>query len=240
MFKKSIPSLFTITNLVLGMAAMGLSAHRHVADAALLVVIGMVLDGFDGRVARWLHAESAFGRELDSLSDIVTFGAAPAFIMYQTILQYEGWLGIAVGLLFPVCGALRLARFNVEHRTTRYFVGLPITAAGGILATMALYRNLLAYDAVVLPLAMVLLSLLMVSTVRYPNFKKIGFPKSAIVMVPLLAILVYLLFRFHHAVVNRLIFIPLAVYALYGVWRIVRRTHRGKDSETGIAESHSK
>lgn len=228
---KSVPSLLTIMNLVLGLVALGLASQGHLADAALLVVVGMIVDGLDGRVARWLHAQSAFGRELDSLSDIVTFGVAPAFIMYETVLQYEGWLGVLIAVLFPLCGALRLARFNVEHKTTRYFVGLPITAAGGILATMALYFNLLHPFNVILPLAMVLLALLMVSTVRYPNFKKIGFPRSAVVMVPLLALLVYGVFRFHHASVNRLIFVPLAVYVVYGVWRMVRRRRAKRDAE---------
>lgn len=232
MITKSIPSLLTLANLVLGLVALGLSSRGHLADAALLVVIGMIVDGLDGHVARWLHAESVFGRELDSLSDIVTFGAAPAFIMYQTVLQYEGWLGILIALSFPVCGALRLARFNVEQKMTRYFIGLPITAAGGILATMTLYYNILDSYGVILPVVMVLLALLMVSTVRYPNFKKIGFPRSAIIVIPLLTLFVYAVFRFHHSAVNRLIFIPLAVYLIYGVWRMVRRRRARHLEET--------
>lgn len=240
MFIKSIPSLLTLANLVFGMVAMMLSGQGRVADAALLIVSGMVLDGFDGRIARWLHAESQFGKELDSLSDIVTFGAAPAFVMYESVLRYEGWIGIVIAVLFPICGALRLARFNLQTTTVRYFVGLPITAAGGILATMALYRNLLDPYAILLPIAMVLLALLMVSRVRYPNFKKVAFPKSAIIGVPLLALLVFVIFRWHRAAVNRLIFIPLAVYALYGLWRMVRRRRRGKDKgDTDVANGSS-
>jgi CDP-diacylglycerol---serine O-phosphatidyltransferase len=223
LIQKSIPSLFTIGNLILGFVALMLTLNGHTADAALLVVIGMVLDGLDGRVARWLKAESTFGKELDSLSDIVTFGVAPAFIMYESLLQYEGFGGIVVAVLFPVAGALRLARFNVQTSSTKYFVGLPITAAGGILATMALYQNLFSDASTLLPIAMLLLAFLMVSRVRYPNFKKVGFPKSAVVMVPLLALLVYAVFRYQHSAVNRLIFLPLAVYALYGVWRFIRK-----------------
>ncbi|MCL6592720.1 MAG: CDP-diacylglycerol--serine O-phosphatidyltransferase, partial [Alicyclobacillus sp.] len=213
MILKVVPSLLTVGNLVLGMLALVLSLQGYTDDAALLVVIGMVLDGMDGRLARWLHAESAFGKELDSLSDIVTFGVAPALIMYEVVLQDEGWAGWVVAALFPVCGALRLARFNVQTRSTHYFVGLPITAAGGILATMALYKNILTPADIILPLAMLVLSILMISQVRYPNFKKVGFPRSAVVMVPLLALLVYAVFRFQHSAVNRLVFLPLAVYA---------------------------
>ncbi|GMA50490.1 hypothetical protein GCM10025857_18470 [Alicyclobacillus contaminans] len=130
MITKAVPSLLTVANLVLGLIALILSYQGFTANAALLVVIGMVLDGMDGRVARWLHAESLFGKELDSLSDIVTFGVAPAFIMYNTSLHYEGWMGLFLTVMFPVCGALRLARFNLQTKSTNYFVGLPITAAG--------------------------------------------------------------------------------------------------------------
>jgi CDP-diacylglycerol--serine O-phosphatidyltransferase len=236
---KAVPSLFTVGNLVIGVIALILTFQGYTADAALLVVIGMVLDGLDGRVARWLHAESLFGKELDSLSDIVTFGVAPAFVMYETILKTEGWLGIALTVLFPVCGALRLARFNVQTKSTNYFVGLPITAAGGVLATMALYHDLIDPAEVILPIAMLGLALLMVSQVRYPNFKKVAFPRSAIVVVPALVLCVVLVFRYHHSAVNRLIFIPLAVYALYGVGRKFRR-HKlkpGEDSETEVYKS---
>jgi CDP-diacylglycerol---serine O-phosphatidyltransferase len=227
---KAIPSLLTVGNLVLGVVALILSYRGWTSDAALLVVIGMVLDGLDGRVARLLHAESAFGRELDSLSDVVTFGVAPALIMYEVVLQNLGWSGICIAALFPVCGALRLARYNVQQKSTNYFVGLPITAAGGILATMALYKNVLNPAELILPIGMLILSILMVSQVRYPNFKKIAFPRSAIVVVPILALIVYFVFRYEHTAVNRLIFVPLAIYALYGVSRMVRRK-RGKAIE---------
>lgn len=220
---KVIPSLLTVGNLVIGVVALLLSYRDFTANAALLVVLGMALDGLDGRAARYFHAESEFGKELDSLSDIVTFGVAPAFIMYNVILQYEGWVGIAITVLFPVTGALRLARFNVQKTSTKYFVGLPITAAGGILATLALYRNLLSPAEIILPIGMIILSVLMVSRVRYPNFKKVAFPRSAVVVVPLLALLVYGVFRYQPASVHRLIFIPLALYAVYGMWRGLRR-----------------
>lgn len=228
-----IPSMLTVGNLILGVVALLLSYRGFTSDAALLVVIGMVLDGLDGRAARFFHAESEFGKELDSLSDIVTFGVTPAFIMYHVVLQYEGWVGIAIAALFPVTGALRLARFNVQKSSTKYFVGLPITAAGGILATMTLYRNLLTPPEVILPIGMMILAILMVSTVRYPNFKKVAFPRSAVVVVPLLAVLVYIVFRYQPAVVHRVIFIPLALYAVYGMGRAARRKiHKQNDDSS--------
>jgi CDP-diacylglycerol---serine O-phosphatidyltransferase len=223
---KAIPSLLTLGNMVLGLVAMALVGAGLTSDAALMVVIGMVLDGLDGRAARLLHAESEFGKQLDSLSDIVTFGVAPAFIMYNVILRDLGWLGIVLALLFPMCGALRLARFNITRKSTNYFVGLPITAGGGILATMALYKNLLNPSDVILPIGMLLLSVLMVSNVRYPNFKKVAFPRSAVIGVPVIAFVVYIVFRFQQAAINRIIFAALALYALYGVGRVVKRSRR--------------
>ncbi len=238
MIVKSIPSLLTLGNMILGLVAVALASGGWTSDAALMVVIGMVLDGLDGRAARLLHAESEFGKQLDSLSDIVTFGVAPAFIMYEVILRDLGLLGIVLGLFFPMCGALRLARFNITRKSTNYFVGLPITAAGGILATMALYKNLLNPSYVILPIGMLCLAILMVSNVRYPNFKKIAFPRSAIVGVPVLALIIYFVFRFHQTSVNRIIFAALALYALYGLSRTMRRNRRNRkrtsDSEVDL------
>jgi len=238
---KIIPSLLTVGNLIIGFIALILAYEGNTAQAALLVVIGMALDGLDGRAARYFHVESEFGKELDSLSDIVTFGVTPAFILFETSLRQDGWIGLCVAVLFPVCGALRLARFNVQNKSTKYFVGLPITAAGGILATLALYRNLLIPAQVILPISMTVLALLMVSQVKYPNFKKIAFPRSAIIVVPILIVLVYVLFRLHFAFVNRIIFVPLALYALYGTRKYWRKKwwRKGKkhDLELEVLES---
>lgn len=219
---KAIPSAFTLGNLVIGMVAVLMSSHGRFNEAALLVVIGMLLDGLDGRAARWLHAESEFGKQLDSLSDIVTFGVAPAFIMYDVILRHMGFVGDLLAIWFPMCGALRLARFNVGQKSSHYFVGLPITAAGGILATMALTKSVLHPSFIILPLGMLLLSLLMISKVRYPNFKKIAIPKSSIIMVPVLVIAVFVVIKYHFVRVDWIIFGILAVYAVYGMLRGIR------------------
>lgn len=218
-----IPSLMTVCNLALGFVSLLLAYDGFIATAAMMVLIGMVLDAFDGRIARWAGCESAFGRELDSLSDIVTFGIAPSFLMYISTLNGAGWFALFSAMMFPVCGALRLARFNVQVVSSKYFVGLPITAAGGILATLALYRNELSEVTIIMPVCMICLSLLMVSKVKYPNFKRIGFPRSAAIGVPTLALLIYVAFRFNRGVANRLVFIPLAFYAVYGAVRMTRR-----------------
>ncbi|GAA4723441.1 CDP-diacylglycerol--serine O-phosphatidyltransferase [Brevibacillus fulvus] len=218
MFVKSLPNMLTISNLFLGIVAIIFAFQgedRYVDFAAITVIIGMLMDGLDGRVARMLNAQSDFGKELDSLSDVITFGVAPAFIMYVVVLDQLQIVGILITALFPICGALRLARFNVQPGTPGYFIGLPITAAGGVLATLALYHQI--FHIGVLAFAMVLLSYLMVSKVKYPNFKKVGIPKSAYWITPLIIAIVVIVAVKYPEQFPKIVFLPLAVYALYGI-----------------------
>ncbi len=233
---KAIPNLLTVGNLFLGILAILLAfqdGNQYVDYAAMMVILGMVLDGLDGRLARLLNAQSDFGKELDSLSDVITFGVAPAFIVYVAALQELGTLAMLSIAIFPICGALRLARFNVQTGgNTGYFIGLPITAAGGALATLALYHNL--FSPVYLLLAMLLLAYLMVSKVKYPNFKKVGIPKSTYWVAPILILIVAVLGFQFPTQFPKIVSIPLALYALYGVKKSVdhlRRKSRKKDDD---------
>ena len=120
MLTKSIPSLFTVGNLFLGVMSIILAFNGEHGIAAVLVIVAMLLDGFDGRVARALNAQSEFGKELDSLSDVISFGVAPAFIMYVVAFNDPSVISPAfawiVTAIFPICGALRLARFQCRCR----------------------------------------------------------------------------------------------------------------------------
>src|SRR6186713_1946863 len=133
-----LPSLFTIGNLFLGFWAMVRTIHGQYAEAAPLIFWAILLDVLDGRIARMTGTTSEFGAELDSLADVVSFGVAPALLAYSwgfSTLPRVGWL---VAFLFVVCGALRLARFNVQKSSVdgRYFVGLPIPAAAAPVAAL--------------------------------------------------------------------------------------------------------
>lgn len=240
MITKSIPSVFTVGNLFLGIVSIILVFNERPELAAIMVIIAMLLDGIDGRVARALNAQSEFGKELDSLSDVISFGVAPAFIMYvvafQNINPAAAWIVTAI---FPICGALRLARFNVIAGIPGYFVGLPIPAAGGVLATLALFHNDIGAPYMVV--GSLLLSYLMVSTVKYPNFKKVGIPKAAIWVVPLIIIAgvtLAIIFPEHS---SKLIFVPLVLYALYGlkknVERLFPRKRRKSKPQSAAAQS---
>jgi len=215
MLSRAIPSFFTIGNLFMGMIAIILAFEGETEYAAIMIIISMLLDGLDGRVARYLNVQSDFGKELDSLSDVISFGVAPALIMYVAVLQYFGTIGLFVTALFPIAGALRLARFNVKPGIPGYFIGLPITAAGGVLATISLYYEIFPEE--VLFITIILLSYLMVSNIKYPNFKKVGYPKAIIWITPLIILLVVVLAIIFPREFPRIVFLPLGFYALYGL-----------------------
>ncbi|WP_127584074.1 CDP-diacylglycerol--serine O-phosphatidyltransferase [Paenibacillus koleovorans] len=223
MIKNSIPSMFTVGNLFLGIVAIILAFNSgpdntNAELAAIMVIVAMLLDGLDGRVARALNAQSEFGKELDSLSDVISFGVAPAFIMYVVAFQELNMAALAwiVTAVFPICGALRLARFNVITNTVPgYFIGLPIPAAGSVLSTLALFHNEIPTG--VLLVSSLVLSFLMISTVKYPNFKKVGLPKAALWVTPIIVVAAVVLAVMYTGILTKLLFIPLVLYALYGL-----------------------
>src|SRR6267143_3106823 len=135
-----LPSLLTTGNLFCGFFALLLTVEGRYGDAALAIFVAMIMDMLDGRVARLMRATSQFGVEYDSLADVVSFCVAPAFLLYSFALRDLGrpaWFG---AFLFVICGALRLARFNVQTGTVdrRFFVGLSTPAAAGVVASSVL------------------------------------------------------------------------------------------------------
>ncbi len=213
---KSLPNWFTVGNLFLGILAIIMVFNGQTATASMLVIAAMLLDGLDGRVARALNAQSEFGKELDSLSDVISFGVAPAFVMYvaafQSLNPALGWIVTAV---FPICGALRLARFNVTEGIPGFFLGLPIPAAGGVLCTLALFSYTI--PPYVLVIASLALSWLMVSSVKYPSFKKMKVSKRAAWITPIIIIAVASVAVLYPGPLSKLLFIPLLFYALFGL-----------------------
>lgn len=164
---KVIPSIFTLANLLVGVISLIFTMDNNFQLAAIMVLFAMVLDGMDGRLARRLDATSPFGKELDSLADLVSFGVAPAILVYAMKMKEFGIIGLIICIAFALCGAIRLARFNVLNIST-YFVGVPITAAGSLVALMVLLGNKL--PNLVYPILMVLLAYLMVSNIKIPKY----------------------------------------------------------------------
>jgi CDP-diacylglycerol--serine O-phosphatidyltransferase len=166
----------TTGNLFCGFLALLLTVQTRYTEAAIAIFVAMVMDLLDGRVARLMKATSQFGVEYDSLADVVSFGVAPAFLMYSFALAKLGRPAWFAAFLFTICGALRLARFNVQRHAVdgRYFVGLPIPAAAGQVAALVLFlpEGLSGRPAALAVMCVVVtLSFLMVSTLRYRSFK---------------------------------------------------------------------
>lgn len=191
-----LPNLFTVTSIFCGFYAMTLCAGEatpaQLYQAALAIFFAMFFDGFDGRVARLTKTQSDFGVQLDSLADVMSFGAAPALLVYKWALADMGMLGIFIAFAFAACGAMRLARFNVLAARNphggggRFFVGLPIPLAAGMIVSMVIANHGASAgrpvpEAAQVPIAVfvVLLSLLMVSTVRYRTFKDLRLSKKS-------------------------------------------------------------
>jgi len=235
----ALPTLFTAGNVFLGFYAIlevfqaalqsssaDAGAIRHFQIASIAIGAAVFLDGLDGRIARMTNTVSDFGREMDSLADVITFGIAPAVLAFtwgvqfvdpaidRMTLEYLHRAGYFVAFLFLLCGAMRLARFNIQKNPVpsnpgrpdrKYFVGLPIPSAAGMVASVVYasesepLHNWMISAAWLCLLA--LLSFLMVSTWRYPSFKDLNLlqPRSPLMFV-LLGSMIYLILNFSQPV----------------------------------------
>ncbi|MDR3560004.1 MAG: CDP-diacylglycerol--serine O-phosphatidyltransferase [Negativicutes bacterium] len=164
--RRWIPNTLTVINLFGGIVAILLTFVQQWALAVALIFGAALFDSLDGRIARRLNVTTEFGKQLDSLADLVSFGVAPATLAYLLVFSHTGWSGYLLTAVFPVCGALRLARFNISS-VKGYYVGLPITVAGPMLAACAFFAQMLPVAAQALIL--LLLSGLMISTVKVPK-----------------------------------------------------------------------
>jgi CDP-diacylglycerol--serine O-phosphatidyltransferase len=192
-----LPSLFTVGNIFCGYYSIISTVNGNWDRAAVLIGIGYILDGLDGRIARLTKTASEFGVQLDSIADVVTFGAAPAILAYSwgfgPITGLGGpanhvvEFGFLATFLFVMCGALRLARFNVatkrppDSATKRYFVGLPIPAGAGMIASVVHFFKAptqMVGSAFLWGLLVFLVAFLMISTVRYSSFKEFDVKKA--------------------------------------------------------------
>lgn len=239
-----LPNGFTLLNLFFGVFAIVAASRGNYSTAGTYIVLGGVADAIDGRVARATRSGSRFGAELDSLVDAISFGLAPALLMYFAVFNQHGWEWILC-FFFTMCAVIRLARFNVEQagRAKTHFNGLPSPMAGLTLATYywfresALYQHPMLADLpwpVMLRFIMVGLSFLMISQVRYAAVPVIGYRSvreilGSLLVVGTLAGLVFLPWTY---------FFPAAMaYVIWGVVRTVfvgfldRRTIREMDQD---------
>lgn len=160
--KNNIANILTFTNLSLGCVAIFIGTHKHYFAATIAIIIATLVDRFDGKIARKLGCETKFGEELDSLSDLVSFGVAPAFLIWSLKLSSLK-IGIAIAILYVLAGAFRLARFNCTEDRDVY-QGVPITIAGLIMAIMSLLIMNYKANVYIIAILTIILSYCMVST----------------------------------------------------------------------------
>jgi CDP-diacylglycerol--serine O-phosphatidyltransferase len=224
----ALPNGFTLANLFFGIFAIVAASRGDFDAAARFIVFGAIADALDGRIARATNSGSRFGEELDSLVDAISFGTAPALIMYFAVFQSTRWEWIFC-FFFTACAVMRLARFNVMQagRKTTHFQGLPSPAAGGILATYYWFSQTPLYTETVvadlpwhqlLRFLMLGLGMLMISNVQYAKFPVVNFRTLQGVLGFLLVVstLIGVIF------LPKQFFFPAGMaYVLYGIGRTV-------------------
>ena len=243
-----LPNLLTAGNLACGFFALTwIFKYQEGGDfepirtAIRLILAAFAFDLFDGRLARLAHKESRFGREFDSIADIVSFGVAPAFLIYRIVLQEfdSGWV---IAAFYLVCGGIRLARFNVLSARPggadeREFVGFPIPSAAALVVSVTmLIMWMVGHDQTlgnwrfVLPALMLLLSGLMVINVRYPTFKYMDWTLYRSVATFAAAVIVGLLLARYFQITLALLFIAYLLYGLARPW-VSKRWRREIESD---------
>lgn len=230
MSKSWIPNLFTSLNIALGAFSILCSFNHLWQCAALAILLALVADALDGRTARFFGVAGDFGKELDSLCDVVSFGVAPGILLYGwQIHELPGYIGEIVAIVFAICGAMRLARFNINTTVVKgFFMGLPIPTAGCLVATYVL-SNAPAPSYIVAVVA-ILVGLMMVSEIHYPDFKGKGSDPIQIKAVVAVAVIVVCVGWDNPA---RWPFLPFLAYFIFGIlntcWNcLMQTTERGE------------
>lgn len=232
------PNLVTTAALFSGFFAILAGMNGQFEKACIAIFVAMILDGLDGRVARWTNTESEFGEQYDSLSDLVSFGLAPALVMYQWALVHmsDGGityarLGWMAAFIYVACAALRLARFNVQIEVTdkRFFTGLPSPSAAALVAGMVWMLHDLDVSGknIQIPAMFMILTagLLMVCNIKYSSFKDFDVKSK----VPHLAILgVVIVFALVQVDPPKVLFAVFFVYALSGPFICIKNKFQSK------------
>ena len=239
-----LPSILTLGNLSCGFYALVAVYNDEYLAAAVAILLALVFDYLDGGVARMTGATSDLGIELDSLADVVSFGVAPGMLAYVFALKPFGWMGGLAAFAFTACGAFRLARFNVQTRSLdkRFFVGLPIPAAAGVVAGFVLFMKessaVVAFGRELVPaqataagvlLAMYGLGFLMVSRIRFRSMKGLELRKRRPFTILTSLLLILLIVASNPSL---FLFAFFVAYALSGVVRTLPAWQRRHPVET--------
>lgn len=232
-----LPSLFTVGNIFCGFYAILSTMYGVYSHAAYAIGLAIVLDSLDGLIARLTNSTSGFGLQLDSLADVISFGIAPSILALcwglTAVDQRLAWIA---SFTFTICGAMRLARFNLQAGNLKHFVGLPIPAGGGAIAALVHFfgdpvRSRVGSNLMIM--GVFLLALLMISTIRYYSLKHLTLGRKSHQTVLLIALLVALIFFLSKPT---LLVLALA-YVISGPVGRLYGGHRKKGDELALADS---
>ena len=195
-----LPNMFTLVGVCIGLSSIKFAFNGKFELSIIAILVAAIIDGLDGRIARLIKGTSQVGKELDSLTDVISFGVAPAFIMYFWSLNQLGRVGWLICLIYVVCVALRLARFNVSSNEDpswrdNFFEGIP-SPAGGVLVLMPLvfsfseFKFFIVNYNIIVPVLFVIISILLISKIPTYSLKKIIVPRSTTILL-LLGIILY-------------------------------------------------
>ena len=223
-----LPNILTLVGVCIGLSSIKFAFDGNFELAIIAVVVAGVIDGLDGRIARLIKGTSKVGKELDSLTDVISFGVAPAFIMYFWSLVEIGRLGWLISLIYVICVALRLARFNVNTGSDpswkdNFFEGVP-SPAGGILVLSPLIYDVSGFDIInlnyklITPIIFIVVSILLISKIPTYSMKKIVVPRSSTIFLLFGIVLlfgIFLIFPFKSLVVGATVYLLTVPISLF-------------------------
>lgn len=244
-----LPNLMTTAALFAGFYAVIAGIQGNFEMGAIAIFIAMVFDGLDGRIARMTNSCSAFGAEYDSLADMVSFGLAPAILLFQWALMDFGKLGWLIAFIYTVGAALRLARFNTQVATAdkRYFQGLPSPAAAALLAGLIWMVESNQIELAIMPLVALVLTLfagiMMVSNVRFSSFKELNLKDKVPFVTLLVVVLAFVVVTLKPAMILFLFFLlyavsgPVMTLMLLRKKRADRKMHKAEQGDVSAVDT---
>tara|TARA_Y100000590_G_scaffold434088_1_gene551895 strand:- start:603 stop:1400 length:798 start_codon:yes stop_codon:yes gene_type:complete len=238
-----LPNILTLIGVCIGLTSIKFAFDGKYELAIVSVIVASIIDGLDGRIARLIKGTSKVGKELDSLTDVISFGVAPSFIMYFWTLSEIGRLGWLITLIYVICVALRLARFNVSSEgesswKDNFFEGIP-SPAGGVLVLMPLiysFSEIQIFNPnykILVPVVFIIISILLISKIPTYSLKKIVVPRSTTIFLLFVVILYFgllLIYTFNTLIISGVLYLlMIPVSAVH--YSIINKKNKNKMEE---------
>ena len=239
-----LPNMFTLIGVCIGLSSIKFAFDEKFTLSIIAIIVAAIIDGLDGRIARLIKGTSKVGKELDSLTDVISFGVAPAFIMYFWTLNTLGKIGWLISLIYVVCVALRLARFNVNSSEEpswkdNFFEGVPSPAGGILVLSPLVYEqsslNIFNLDLkLITPILFIIVSILLISKIPTYSFKKIVVPRSTTIFLLLGIVSLFgllLIFPFNVIALGSSIYLLAIPFSIFRYQKLKKGSLSNKTSE---------